>query len=99
VKRCSSGGAFVGTLAPTLSWWGAAGVSVVAFGLVHAYQGKKGIIRAAMFGAAITLVVAGARSLVPTIALHAFVDSGSGTVAWLALRDGLPQGAAVETST
>jgi membrane protease YdiL (CAAX protease family) len=92
-------GAFVWALAPTLTWWGAAAVSVIAFGFVHAYQGRKGIVRAAMFGAVMTLVVAGARSLVPAIALHALVDLGSGTVAWLALKDGLPQGAAVETST
>jgi membrane protease YdiL (CAAX protease family) len=74
-------GAFVWTLAPTLTWWGAAAVSVVAFGFVHAYQGKKGIVRAAMFGAVMTLVVAGARSLEPAGEMHVLLAAWDGRVA------------------
>jgi hypothetical protein len=47
----------------------------------------------------VTLVVAGAKSLVPAIELHALVDIGSETVAWLAAKNGLRQGDGVDAST
>ncbi len=83
-------GYLIWTLAPSLGWWGAAALSVPAFGLLHAYQGNKGIVRTAMVGAVMTLVVAGTRSLMPAMGLHALVDIGAGTVAWIALKDVVP---------
>ena len=83
-------GYFVTVLAPWLSWWGAAVVSVPIFGLLHAYQGKAGIVRTAMIGLAFTLIVAAFASLWPAIILHAIIDIGSGSVCWLALRSAPP---------
>jgi len=80
-------GYFVWTLTPWLGWWGAAALSAPAFGLLHAYQGRKGTIRTAAVGAVMTLVVAGTRSLLPAMALHVLIDIGAGTVAWLGLRE------------
>jgi len=80
-------GYIVWTLAPWLGWWGAAGAATASFALLHAYQGKKGIPRTGIFGAVMTLTVAGTHSLLPAMALHAVVDVGSGIVGWLALKD------------
>jgi membrane protease YdiL (CAAX protease family) len=80
-------GFFNWALAPWLSWWGAAALSVPAFGLLHAYQGKKGIVRTGVVGAIMTLVVASTRSLLPAMALHSLLDVGAGAVTWIAFRD------------
>jgi membrane protease YdiL (CAAX protease family) len=80
-------GYFIRTLAPWLGWWGAAALGALCFGLLHAYQGRSGVVRTAVVGAALTLVTAATRSLVPAMALHALVDVGSGLVTWLALRE------------
>ncbi|HET7463496.1 MAG TPA: type II CAAX endopeptidase family protein [Longimicrobium sp.] len=80
-------GYIVAVLAPWLTWWGAAALSVAVFGVLHAYQGRAGIVRTAAVGAAMTLLVAAARSLLPAMALHALIDIASGTAGWLALSD------------
>jgi hypothetical protein len=49
-----------------------------------------------MVGAFFTLTVAIFGSLWPAIALHALVDLGSGTIAWLTLREGQTAGDVVE---
>jgi len=67
-------GYFIAVLAPSLSWWGAAALSVVSFGLAHNYQGPAGIVRAAAIGAVMTLVVAATGSLLPAMVLHATMD-------------------------
>lgn len=67
-------GYFTAILAPWLSWWGAAALSVGCFGLAHNYQGRAGIARAAAIGAALTLVVAVTGSLLPAMVLHATMD-------------------------
>jgi membrane protease YdiL (CAAX protease family) len=67
-------GYFIAVLAPWLSWWGAAAVSAVSFGLAHNYQGLAGIVRCALLGAALTLVVAVSGSLLPAMVLHATMD-------------------------
>lgn len=67
-------GYFTAVLAPWLSWWGAAALSVVCFGVAHSYQGRAGIVRAASIGAALTLVVAITGSLLPAMVLHATMD-------------------------
>lgn len=83
-------GYFIWILSPWLGWWGAAALSIVAFGLLHSYQGFTGIIRTGIVGLALTLVVALLGSLIPAIILHALIDMNSGTIAWLALRKPLP---------
>jgi len=83
-------GYFAWTLAPWLGWWGAAALGAGCFGLLHAYQGRSGIVRTAVVGAMMVLVVALTRSLVPAMALHALVDVGSGVVTWIALREPMP---------
>ncbi|MFL5541183.1 MAG: CPBP family intramembrane glutamic endopeptidase [Longimicrobiaceae bacterium] len=80
-------GLFVGMLAPWLGWWGAAALGVPVFGLLHAYQGRAGIVRTAVVGAVLTLVVAATRSLLPAMALHALIDVGSGLATWMVLRE------------
>jgi membrane protease YdiL (CAAX protease family) len=80
-------GYLIWTLTPTLSWWGAAAASVPLFGFLHAYQGRKGVVRTAKAGVIMTLVVAGTRSLVPAMVLHAIIDIGGGVVTWMVWRD------------
>ncbi|MFN8581799.1 MAG: CPBP family intramembrane glutamic endopeptidase [Gemmatimonadaceae bacterium] len=81
-------GFFPAVLAPWLTWWGAALLGVVAFGLGHAYQGRSGIIKTAAVGLVFTLVVALTGSLIPAMALHALVDVGSGASVQVALGEG-----------
>ena len=52
----------------------------------HLYQGWDGVLRTGLVGTCYTLVVAIFGSLWVAIALHALLDLGSGTMAWLALR-------------
>lgn len=85
-------GYFPWALAPWLGWWGAAALGAACFGLLHGYQGRKGVVRTAVVGAAMVLVVAATRSLVPAMVLHALIDVGSGVVTWTALREPAPQG-------
>jgi membrane protease YdiL (CAAX protease family) len=70
-------------LAPVVGWWGAAALGVPVFGVLHAMQGREGMLRTAAVGAALTLVVAATRSLLPAMALHALVDIGSGSLGWV----------------
>jgi membrane protease YdiL (CAAX protease family) len=72
---------------PLLGLWGAAAVSVVFFGLAHAYQGPRGIVTTGVVGGLLTGIVLLSGSLVPAIALHSLADIGEGLVAWLVLRD------------
>jgi membrane protease YdiL (CAAX protease family) len=85
-------GYIIAVLAPWLAWWGAAALSVAAFGVLHAYQGRAGIVRTAAVGAVLTLLVAASRSLLPSILLHALIDIASGTVAFLALSEAPAEG-------
>ncbi len=77
-------------LPPLLGWWGAAVCSVTSFGLLHAYQGRKGMIQATILGALMTALVMMANSLVPAMVLHALVDIGSGLMTWFARREQAP---------
>jgi membrane protease YdiL (CAAX protease family) len=80
-------GYLIWALAPCLSWWGAAALSVVLFAFLHAYQGRQGAIRSAFAGVFFTVVVAVFGSLLPAIVLHAIADLGAGVIAWPALRE------------
>ncbi len=81
-------GYFIWVFAPWLGWWGAAALSLPFFAVAHIYQGWNGVMRTGIAGAVFTLVVAIFDSLWPAIAIHALVDLGAGTMAWMALRDG-----------
>jgi uncharacterized protein len=80
-------GYFIWVFTPWIGWWGAAALSLPFFAVAHYYQGWAGVLRTGAVGALFTLVVAVFESLWPAIALHALVDLGSGTMAWLALRE------------
>ena len=80
-------GFLIWALRPWLGWWGAALLGAGIFGLAHAYQGRKGIVRASIAGLAITLVYALTGSLLPCMALHVIVDIGGGWTTWLVLRE------------
>jgi membrane protease YdiL (CAAX protease family) len=78
-------------LTPWLGWWGAAALSVVWFGLAHAYQGWGGVLRTGAMGAIYVLLIALFDSLWPTIVLHALVDACGGLMAWVVLREDAPR--------
>jgi membrane protease YdiL (CAAX protease family) len=80
-------GFFIVILAPVLGWWPSAGLGIALFGALHAYQGRSGIVRTALVGALMTLVLVATQSLVTAMALHALLDGGSGLVTWIALRE------------
>ena len=60
---------------------------VVAFGIGHSYQGRKGAIRATLAGAVMAIIVLSTNSLVPAMIVHALIDAGSGTVGYWILRE------------
>ena len=84
-------GFLISVLQPLAGWWPAALAALAAFAFVHAYQGKEGVLRSAVFGAAATLIVFLCHSLWPAIVLHAALDWMGGLVAWVILRE--PAGA------
>lgn len=94
-------GYLIWALAPWLTWWGAAGVSVAIFAVGHAYQGGHGVLRTGAIGALFTVLVALFNSLWPAIAMHALLDLGQGTIAWLALsgREAASAGLGVNAAT
>ena len=73
-------------LAPWLGTPGAFVAVVVLFGIGHAYQGRKGAIRATLAGAVMAAIVLATGWLVPAMIVHALVDAGSGTVGFMLLR-------------
>jgi len=77
-------GYLVWIIAPWLGQVGAMAAILVAFGLSHAYQGRKGAIRATLAGAVMAAVVLSTGSLIPSMIVHALIDIGGGTVGfWL----------------
>jgi membrane protease YdiL (CAAX protease family) len=81
-------GYLVWVLRPWLGLFGAAGASMVVFGLAHGYQGGKFGTRAFMAGVVMGVFALVTRSILPGMALHALVDLGSGYVTHLAMREG-----------
>jgi membrane protease YdiL (CAAX protease family) len=58
----------------TGSVWAAVGVSSAMFGLGHAYQGAKGMLRTTFVGLQLALLFVYVNSLIPGQVLHAAVD-------------------------
>jgi uncharacterized protein len=56
----------------------AIGVSVVAFALAHASQGRNGLIKTGLVGLVMSLIVVLTGSLVPAMIVHALLDIGAG---------------------
>jgi membrane protease YdiL (CAAX protease family) len=68
----------------------AAVVSCVVFGLAHAYLGSPHVLRTALFGAFLVLLVLVSRSLWPAMIVHAAVDLNSGDLSFRALSARTP---------
>ncbi|HET9947986.1 MAG TPA: CPBP family intramembrane glutamic endopeptidase [Longimicrobiales bacterium] len=68
------------TLAPLLGTAGAAVLSSLLFGVVHAYQGVLGVARTAVLGGALAAGFLVAGSLWPAIVGHALIDLVGGLV-------------------
>jgi sarcosine oxidase len=66
----------------------AAGVASVIFGFGHAYQGRRGILTTALFGAVLAAAYLISGSLWIPIALHILIDLHSGHLAFHAFRRG-----------
>lgn len=79
-------GFLVWALTPMLGLWGAAGVSVLVFGLAHMYQGPSFGMRALVAGIGMGLLALATGSIIPGMVLHALIDLGSGYVCYLAMR-------------
>ncbi|HTI06521.1 MAG TPA: type II CAAX endopeptidase family protein [Gemmatimonadales bacterium] len=73
--------------APWLGQVGAMAAVVLAFGLSHLYQGRKGAIRATLAGAVMAAIALITGSLIPGMIAHALIDIGGGTVGYWLLRE------------
>lgn len=60
--------------------------SIMLFGLGHAYQGVKGIVRTGIAGAILTLVVLATGSLIPAMILHFTQDFMAGEILYDVFR-------------
>lgn len=80
-------GYLVWVLQHWLGLWAAAGVSMVIFGLAHAYQGWQFGVRAFFAGVAMGLLALVTGSLLPGIVMHALVDLGGGSVTYMVMRE------------
>ncbi len=82
---------FRGFLMALLANWfglfGGAALSVVLFGVCHAYQGQAGIVRTGAFGAVAAALALGSGSLVPVIVAHCAADLSVGDLAFRLLGD------------
>ena len=80
-------GYLVWVLQHWIGLWPAAGVSMVVFGLGHAYQGRQFGVRAFFAGVGMGLLALATGSLLPGMALHALIDLGSGWITYMAMRE------------
>lgn len=78
-------GYLVWVLKAWLGLWPAAAVSMVLFGLGHAYQGWKFGVRAFFAGVVLGLLALATGSILPGMLLHALADLGSGWVSFMAM--------------
>jgi membrane protease YdiL (CAAX protease family) len=70
---------------------------VVAFGISHAYQGRKGATRATIAGAVMAAMVLTSGSLIPAMIAHALIDIGGGTVGYWLQREQEPMNEEMRT--
>ena len=81
-------GYLVWVLSAWIGLWPAALVSMIVFGLGHAYQGFKFGVRAFLAGVFMGLLALTTGSVLPGMALHALIDLGSGWITYMAMRSG-----------
>jgi membrane protease YdiL (CAAX protease family) len=80
-------GYLVWLLTPWLGLYGAAGVSMVIFGVAHSYQGPSFALRAFLAGVVMGALALVTGSVLPGIVLHAIVDMAGGYLGHVALRE------------
>lgn len=80
-------GYLVWLLTPWLGLYGAAGVSMLIFGLAHSYQGPSFALRAFLAGVVMGALALVTGSVLPGIVLHALVDLAGGYAGYTALRE------------
>ena len=83
-------GYLVWCVAPWLGQLGGMAAIVLAFGVSHAYQGRKGAMRATLAGLVMAVIVLTSGSLIPAMIVHALIDIGGGTVGYLLQREEAP---------
>jgi CAAX protease family protein len=91
-------GYLVWIIAPWLGQLGGMTAVVVAFGISHAYQGRKGAIRATLAGAVMAAIVLTSGSLIPAMIVHALIDIGGGTVGYWLEREERPASQEMQTT-
>ena len=79
-------GYFFAMTSQWLTLAGSAVVSAVIFGLGHAYQGWKGVVKTTIAGLVLGAVYAGTGSLLWPAILHALIDVQGGSVGYRVLR-------------
>lgn len=84
-------GLLLAVLSAALGLWPAVILSTAIFGLGHAYQGWKGILKTAAMGLVLALLAVGSGSLFVPILLHAVGDITSGRMMGAASRSTPPQ--------
>jgi CAAX protease family protein len=84
-------GYLVWIIAPWLGQLGAMAAVIAAFGISHAYQGRKGATRATIAGAVMAAMVLTCDSLIPAMLVHALIDIGGGTVGYWLQREQEPR--------
>jgi uncharacterized protein len=55
---------------------------VILFGVGHAYQGGRGVVKTALTGLALSLIYVGSGWLIPSMVIHALVDASAGVLAF-----------------
>jgi len=86
-------------LSPWLGVGGAFAAVVALFGIGHAYQGRRGAVRATVAGAVMSAVVLLTGWLLPAMIIHAMVDASSGTAGYWLLRESGHSGSGAESRT
>jgi membrane protease YdiL (CAAX protease family) len=67
-------------LAPLTGTLGAAAVTTVVFAVMHAYQGRLGVVRTGVMGAVLAAGFLATGSILPSILAHASIDVLAGVV-------------------
>jgi membrane protease YdiL (CAAX protease family) len=73
-------------LRPYMNVVAAIAVSAIVFGLGHAYQGKKGIVKTGVVGIVMNIIVLATGWLLPAMVVHALVDASAGHLGYTVLR-------------
>jgi membrane protease YdiL (CAAX protease family) len=80
-------GFLVWAFQPWLGLWGSAVVSMISFAFAHAYQGRRGMIRAGIVGACFGVLAIFTHSILPGVVLHALVDLMGGMTSYAIFHD------------